>query len=122
MDDKKYFYTWKNFEEDVKELTSELKRRRPASGWDGVWGPARGGLPVAVCLSHSLNLPFLEKPKSKKTLIVDDIADSGKTLEPFFKKGHTIATIFYHRHSVFEPQIWLREKKDEWIVFPWEKI
>ena len=114
----KHFYTWKNFENDVKKLTSELKRRRKY--FDGVWAPPRGGLPIAVCLSHSLGLPFLEKPKSEKTLIVDDIADSGKTLEPFFKKGYMIATIFYHRGSRFEPHIWLREKKDEWIVFPWE--
>ena len=122
MDDKKYFYTWKNFEEDVKKLASELKRRRPASGWDGIWAPPRGGLPIAVCLSHSLNLPFLEKPESEKNLIVDDIADTHTMLEPFSKKGHTIATICYLRGSRFEPHIWLREKKDEWIVFPWEKI
>ena len=116
----KHFYTWTDFEKDIKELSLALKNKKSASGWDGIWGPARGGLPIAVCLSHSLNLPFLEKPKSEKTLIVDDIADSGKTLEPFFKKGYMIATIFYHRGSRFEPHIWLREKKDEWIVFPWE--
>ncbi len=118
MGDKKYYYDWADFETDVGKLTSELKRKK----FDGIWGPARGGLPLAVCLSHSLNLPFLEKPRNKKTLIVDDIADSGKTLEPFFKKGHTIATIFYHRESRFEPHIWLREKKGQWIVFPWEKM
>ena len=118
MENKKHFYTWKNFESDVKKLTSALKHKK----FDGIWGPARGGLPIAVCLSHALDLPFLEKSKSEKTLIVDDIADTGKTLEPFFKKGHTIATIFYHHQSRFEPHIWLREKKDEWIVFPWEKI
>ena len=120
MPDKKYFYNWSDFEEDVKDISEKLKSKR--NDFDGVWGPARGGLPLAVCLSHSLNLPFLAKPKSKKTLIVDDIADTGKTLKKFYKKGHTIVTIFYHRQSSFEPKIWLREKKDRWIVFPWEAL
>ena len=88
--------------------------------FDGVWGPARGGLPLAVCLSHRLNLPFLLKPKSKNTLIVDDIADTGKTLKKFAGKGYFIATWFYHRQSKVVPQVWIREKKDDWIVFPWE--
>jgi len=116
---KKQNYTWTQFGHDAKCIARMLKNRRET--FDGVWGPARGGLPLAVAMSHFLNIPFCKKPKSRKTLIVDDIADTGKTLLKY-AETHTIATLFYHTQSVFEPNIWLRKKTNKWIVFPWENI
>lgn len=118
MAPKKERYTWNQFDKDIKTLVKLLKKRKIR--FDSVWGPIRGGLPLAVCLSHALGLKFVHKPTSKKTLIVDDITDTGKTLQKYFDKGYFVATIYYHRQSSFEPQIWLHEKKDKWIVFPWE--
>ena len=59
---------------------------------------------------------------SSKILVVDDIADTGKTLETVNKNlpNSTIFTMYYHRQSVVEPYAWLHEKTDEWIVYPWE--
>lgn len=110
-------YSWKKFDSDVKKIGQLVRAKK--TKFDGVWGPARGGLPLAVCLSHELDLPFLPRPK-RETLIVDDIADSGKTLKPYAERNSFIATIFYHRRSSVTPNIWLREKKDKWIIFPWE--
>src|SRR3989338_8218035 len=114
----KEYYSWQKFDKDVSKLIPRLKRIRRHC--DGVWGPPRGGLPLAVMLSHALNFPFLHRPHSKKTLIVDDIADTGKTLKRYSGKNF-IATIYYHSQSLFIPDIWMRRKGRKWIIFPWEK-
>lgn len=113
----KLYYTWLQFNNDMKKITDKVKES--GQQFDGVWGPARGGLIPAVILSHALSLPFLKKP-TEKTLIVDDIADTGQTLKKFSGKNF-IATPFYHKQSIVVPNIWLREKKDQWIIFPWER-
>lgn len=85
----------------------------------GVYGFPRGGLPLAVWISHKARLPLLLSPY-EGALLVDDIADTGNTLLRF-KESHFIATMFYHRQSVVIPDLWLFEKKNEWIIFPWEQ-
>ena len=93
-----------------------------------ILGIPRGGLVLATMLSYRLNLPLLidcygpTTSWSSKILIVDDIADTGKTLETVNKNlpNSTIFTMYYHRQSVIKPHTWLYEKKDEWIVYPWE--
>jgi hypoxanthine phosphoribosyltransferase len=117
---RKVYYTWTQFGGDIQKLAKLIKKSKKS--FDIVYGPKRGALPTAVCLSHTLNFKFLTRPRNKKTLVVDDIIDTGKTLEKFYKQGYFIAAIFYHRQSYFEPNIWLREKKSSWIVFPWENI
>ena len=112
-------YTWVQFDKDIEEIVRRLKRGRHV--FKGVWGPARGGLPIAVCLSHALGIPLAKKPANTDILIVDDIADTGKTLGRFACKGYFIATIFYHQNSIFTPDIWVRKKTNKWIKFPWEK-
>ena len=55
----------------------------------------------------------------KKFLIVDDIADTGKTLEKLFFLflkfiKLTFTTIHYHKQSSVEPSFWVEEKGDDW--------
>jgi len=84
-----------------------------------IYGIKRGGYVPAVYLSHLLDLPIAGAP-DKCSLIVDDISDSGETLIPYKNAGYTIATIYYYRKSIVRPDIWVYEKKDKWIQFPWE--
>jgi len=112
------YYSWKMFDNDVRKIVKRLKRRKRR--FDGVWGPPRGGLPLAVTLSHALEIPFLESVQSVNTLIVDDIADTGKRLRDY-ANTHFIVTLYYHRQSTFVPDIWLRMKHKRFIKFPWEK-
>lgn len=86
--------------------------------FSGIYAIPRGGLSPGVYLSHRLNLPWLAAHQ-KGALIVDDIADTGRTLVPFEGKFY-IFTIFYHKQSLVVPDYWVYEKKDAWIVFPWE--
>ena len=91
-----------------------------------VYGLPRGGLPIAVSLSHRLHLPLLmdyydrKIVTDKKILVVDDIADTGHTLKDFENKHNIICTFHYHEQSIIEPDYWIHKKDDDWIVYPWE--
>lgn len=115
----KTHYTWNELDRDIKKLAQKIKRAK--KHFFAVWGPARGGLPVAVCLSHALDIPLAKRPTDLSVLIVDDIADTGNTLNRYAEKGFAITTLFYHRQCQYVPTIWLHEKRDRRIVFPWEK-
>jgi len=107
--------TWDMVERFVDAVSGICAKRRFA----GVYGFPRGGLPLAVWISHRAGLPLLLAP-AEDALLVDDIADTGATLFRY-RKSHFIATMFYHRQSSVVPDFWMFEKKnDEWVVFPWE--
>ena len=114
---KKRRYSWEEFEEDIPKLVRAIKKTR--KHFNGIYGVPRGGLPIAVKLSHELNLPVLIGGVTKNTLVVDDVSDTGSMLAPFKDRKATIVTIFYKPWSKVVPDIWLRKTEDH-IVFPWE--
>jgi len=68
--------------------------------------------------------------KGKKILLVDEIADTGesfKKMREAIVQKYTVgeiktATIIVKKGvCAFEPDYWIAEKQNEWIVFPWEK-
>ena len=108
-----------------KIITSDLE-------FKNLYGLQRGGLIPAVMLSHQLGIPMVKGDIGPDTLIVDDICDSGETLDKFVKKYQTLysfpfnlktAVLHYKPHtSCFEPtfhsDLYL---SDSWLVYPWEK-
>ncbi|MGQ9513540.1 MAG: phosphoribosyltransferase [Thermoproteota archaeon] len=65
--------------------------------------------------------------KRRKVLIVDDVADTGKSLavlkEDLKRKGSEevrIATVYYKPWSIVKPEYYVRESK-KWIIFPHER-
>ena len=86
---------------------------------ENIYGIPRGGLVLATYLSYRLDIPLTQKITSAFTLIVDDIADTGKTLSRMPLDNRKV-TIYYHKQSIIKPYIWIYEKKEEFIKFPWE--
>jgi hypoxanthine phosphoribosyltransferase len=118
---------------------------------DVVVGVSRGGWPPARVLSDLLDNPNLANVRaefyvgvaetksepvltqpvsvpvaSKKVLIVDEVTDTGKSLEVV--KEHVkklgaaetkIATVYYKPWSIVKPDYYEKETS-RWIVFPWE--
>ena len=84
---------------------------------DSVHGIARGGLIPAVLLSHALDLPY-SQTIGKDTLVIDDICDTGKTLEK--APGIYHAVLHYKKSASFTPNIYATTVGDDWIVYPWE--
>lgn len=110
-------YSWKRFEKATEMLAKEIKKEKTA--FDGVYGLPRGGLILAVCLSHRLNLKLLNEP-TNNSLVADDISDTGSQLEKL--KYKKVATIFSTPWTKVKPDYFIDFKRDQsdWILFPWE--
>lgn len=124
MESEYFNYTWTMFDEDVEDLVERFKKiDRPLAN---VYGLPRGGLILAVALSHRLGLPLIVNPAkiTKETLVVDDIADSGKALLGLLgdPSAYVTATLFYSPQSIVKPTLWQREKERGWVKFCWESI
>ena len=94
----------------------------------GVYGIPRGGLILAVLVSHKMNIPLLQAP-IENCIIIDDICDSGETLVHYAKNTsgrevpkYHITTMHYKKNDLMEPELWYDYKntENEWIVYPWE--
>jgi len=142
--------TWEHIYELLLDLASQI--RKAGFKPDIIVGIARGGWPPARIMSDLLENPeianvkaefylgvaetkgepVITQPvsvpvKNKKVLIVDDVADTGKSLElvreHLKEQGASevkIATIYYKPWSVVSPD-WFERKTSHWIVFPWER-
>ena len=121
---KKVYISWEGYDSYIDSITNWVKTSDLNLG--AVYGLPRGGLPIAVSLSHRLHLPLLmdyydrKIVTEKKILVVDDIADTGHTLKDFENKHNIICTFHYHEQSIIEPDYWIHKKDDDWIVYPWE--
>ena len=160
---KKIYYTW----QDVENQTQEILRQLQRDAWmpDYVVGLTRGGLVPANLISQYLEIPMEtlkvslrddnSQPENnlwmsedafeqKRILIVDDINDSGATLNwikedwqssnlpnnPKWQEiwGNTVrvATLVENESSASELTVSYsavglnKAEEDCWIVFPWE--
>ena len=119
MNTRKTIYSWKLFDLDCKKIARWAKSKK----FKNIYGIPRGGLVVAVQLSHFIDIPIIldYKQISSKTLVVDDISDSGKTLAKLgklTKLKSNVATLFWADTST-PPNFWCRRKLT-WVIFPWE--
>lgn len=163
---KKVYYTWK----DVEHMITVINNLMFVDGWrpDYIVGLTRGGLCPAVMLSnatgipmHTLDVRFRDTsreytgPESnlwmaedafagKKILVIDDINDSGKTIDWIMKdwpsgchSGNPVwtdsvwggttrfATLIDNQSSGFNEIDYTaleinKADEDVWVVFPWE--
>lgn len=103
---------------DVHERVSDLAGLLEPGGFDGVWGVPRGGCVPALMLSDALGLPLLDQP-GPRTLVVDDLVDSGATLRSWSAR-HQFVALYRKAHA---PQlIGSVELPHGWVVFPWEGV
>jgi len=111
---------WDQINKGVNKLINDLKNTKRI--FFGVYGPPRGGLIPAVMISHALGIPLLMAP-AKKCIVVDDICDSGKTMDTYGRydnKEVTKVCLFVKKESKDKVDFYF-EETDKWIVFPWEQ-
>ena len=108
-------FNWSDLDKAVKLAANKYKGKT----FSGVYGIPRGGLCAAVKLSHLLNIKLLDLPQDG-CLIVDDIYDSGKTLEKYknYKNASYFVLISKKDPTWFDSYVTIKNK--EWIVFAWE--
>ena len=134
--------SWDNFEADSRALAEKLKGTR----WKGLLAITRGGLAPTALLSNYLNITHIEtlclssydnrdqgemniiknvnlEDGGKDWLVVDDLADTGKTLvhvKKLLPKAH-ITTLYVKPAGQHLPDTYLKSyEQSSWIVFPWE--
>lgn len=122
-------YEHDDFYEDIailfEKLTEYQKQEQKqiplfsCSRFDGIYGIPAGGLVLAVYLHYRLKLPLMLAP-TENTLVVDDIVDTGFTMSHYISKCNFTVALFCKRGGKWQPNIWLREKTDKWVRFPWE--
>lgn len=119
----KRYLSWQDIDEAVERLSSNIINSKKKV--TGVTGLPRGGLIPAVMLSHKLNIPFISEDEESDRgylLIVDDICDSGTTLEQYKEYKYVLTATIHHKLSAsVEPDFWWKlAPNNEWIVYPWE--
>jgi hypoxanthine phosphoribosyltransferase len=115
----KRFITWDYIETAVNNIASQIESSE--LNIEYILGMPRGGLIPAVMLSHKLNIPLFRPGMvlNNKVLIVDDICDSGLTLQKY--NVITTAVIHYKQSAKIEPNFYYSlTPEDKWIVYPWE--
>lgn len=105
--------------EDVEALASKLAQKIEAQQYreSGVWGVPTGGSFVAVLLSQKLGIPLLSSA-APGCLVVDDLVDSGATLEKLSTFNRAALIRKPHSPDFNMPTA---ETIDGWVVFPWER-
>jgi hypothetical protein len=140
--------------EEIYELLLELADQIREDGFetDVVVGVSRGGWPPARVMSDLLEKPQLvnvatefylgvaetkgepvitqpvsASVKGKKVLVVDDIADTGKSLKliqtHLKERGATeirVAAIYHKPWSIVVPDYYQKDTTS-WVIFPWER-
>ena len=142
----KYYYGYDEFVKDTQELVNKCREYEP----DVLLAVARGGMTLSHLMAQALDMRNLyvlnsihyegtiklktfnvfnipDMSKAKKVLIIDDIVDSGETMEEIFKMlrekfpntEFKLATIFYKKTAILQPDYAVKEAKG-WIDFFWE--
>ena len=109
------YFTWNEFDRSVDHIAEKCKNFKISS----IYGIPRGGLCLAVALSHKLNIKTTQKPV-EYSLIVDDVYETGLTLNSFKNiEGANFFVLFSKVKPIWWHSVLFCNKK-EWIVFPWE--
>jgi hypoxanthine phosphoribosyltransferase len=123
--------------EDYGQHLATLAKMLQSSGnsYDAVFGVPRGGLPVAVYLSHHLGIPMLpsnmslaelvehRENRGRRILIAEDIVDTGRTADPYLTASFDIASVFLKRpiDARLEPKYFaVVAPREVWVVYPYE--
>jgi uncharacterized protein len=148
-EDAREWMTWGDLGTAVEELAEAIH----ADGWrpDAVLALARGGLPLGGALAYALGVksmatlnvefytgvderldePLLLPPvpdlsllRTERLLVVDDVADTGRTLalarDFCAEQGPDVRTaVLYEKSSSVVRCDFVWRRTDRWINFPW---
>ena len=118
--------TWEWVEEQIEKVGMWINCQEPISF---VTGLPRGGLIPAVLISHKYNIKYISIQDAKalperlrrKTLVVDDICDTGITFAEIHDYDFLTLALAFRHNSKYVPDHYCEVVEDaRWQVFPWE--
>ena len=109
--------SWEEFQEAVIRLSDQLRSKN----FSCIYGVPRGGLVLAVALSHHLDIPLSLTP-APDMLWCDDIVDTGTTYLRAFKEYPKATFCTWAAKQLNSRVIHTLDlsHKKEWVLFPWE--
>ena len=147
--EKGFHVSWDQLHRDARALAWRLAGKGPDNGnWRAVVAITRGGMAPAMIIARELDIRIVDtisvksynyqsqsEPKIIKTpddlvvqdgtgiLIIDDLVDTGKTLEvvrSLMTKAH-VATVYAKPMGRTQVDTFITEvSQDTWIFFPWD--
>jgi xanthine phosphoribosyltransferase len=146
--EKGFHVSWDQLHRDARALAWRLQGEAPEEGWRAVVAITRGGMAPAMIVARELDIRVVDtisvksynhqtqtEPRVIKSpdmeivgggegvLIVDDLVDTGKTLEVVRKhmpKAH-VATVYGKPMGRDMVDTYVTEvSQDTWIFFPWD--
>ena len=123
----KSFLSWKWVDQQLNTIGDRLEGVEV----EFVSGIPRGGLIPAVMMSHAFSFKYISYSSAKllpldlrqKTLVIDDIADTGHTLKEALELNFMTSTLAMRVGSVVTPRLYGELIVDQrWLVFPWETL
>jgi xanthine phosphoribosyltransferase len=148
--EKGFHVSWDQIHRDSRALAWRLDKQGPDGGaWRGVVAITRGGMAPAMIVARELDIRIVDtisvksydwqqqteaevlKPPSPQImglegegiLIVDDLVDTGRTLElvrRLYPKAH-FATVYAKPQGRGMVDTYITEvSQDTWIFFPWD--
>jgi GTP cyclohydrolase I len=120
----RHFYSLEEFRGDVSTLVDMIRTSRIS--FSGIYGIPSGGIPLAMELAKQLGLPLLiddplkDHSDGRRILVVDDLVDTGRTIERFLKAGLDVATLHVKQWAKFRPTFCANPPCEHWIVHWWE--
>ena len=142
MEDK-LLLTWEEYTRDCYTLARKIQKN--AQPFEGIVAIARGGLVTAGIIAPLLDIRIVESlclqsyseegvrgkmlqhnlldlSAARSYLVIDDLVDSGHTINHTNNLGLFDSAVLYRKsNTLFEPTFFARElPAEKWIVFPWE--
>ena len=148
--EKGFHVSWDQLHRDARALAWRLDGKGPDSGaWKAIVGITRGGMVPAAIIARELNIRIIDTVSVKGynhqtqsdpvvikapqadlmgadgegILVIDDLVDSGKTLElvrRLYPKAH-FATVYAKPKGREQVDTFITEvSQDTWIFFPWD--
>ncbi|WP_444462718.1 xanthine phosphoribosyltransferase [Rhodobacter capsulatus] len=148
--EKGFHVSWDQLHRDARALAWRLDGKGPDAGaWKAIVGITRGGMVPAAIIARELNIRIIDtisvKGYNHQTqsdpvvikapqadlmgadgegiLVIDDLVDSGKTLElvrRLYPKAH-FATVYAKPKGREQVDTFITEvSQDTWIFFPWD--
>ncbi|MDM8165543.1 xanthine phosphoribosyltransferase [Roseovarius sp.] len=146
--EKGFHVSWDQLHRDARALAWRLQGEAPADGWKAVVAITRGGMAPAMIVARELDIRTVDTISVKSynhqtqsapvvikspdmdlvgdgegVLIVDDLVDTGKTLDVVRKHmpKAKVATIYAKPMGRDMVDTFVTEvSQDTWIFFPWD--
>lgn len=112
-------YTWQNVLDMIDYLGQKIVKHKQTHDIK-LYGIPNGGVVVASILASRYNFTLINEIKYAD-FIIDDVCDSGNTLQLINQPLINTGVLIFKERSNFVPTIHITTVADNhWVIFPWE--